>query len=91
MTGAQPRRRSGRRFPRAEPPTNKPAADPMSSVAARFVARGLRELDRVWGHQPRTDGLPMLVGSRSYGERRDRCYSVLLGRHLVGAVGQEDD
>jgi hypothetical protein len=92
MTGAQPRRsRSGRRFPRAEPRTNKPADDSMPSVMAKFVARGLREVDRIWRSRADADGLPMLAGSRTYADRRDRCYSVLLARHLMADIGREDD
>ena len=92
MTGAQPRRsRSGRRFPRAEPRTNKPADDSMPSVMATFVARGLREVDRVWPLRTDAGGLPMLAGSRAYADRRDRCYSVLLARHLMADIGREDD
>jgi hypothetical protein len=92
MTGAQPRRsRSGRRFPRAEPALNKPADDAMPSVMAKFVARGLREVDRIWRSRPDADRLPMIAGSRAYADRRDRSYSALLARHLTADMGGEDE
>src|SRR5262245_45728059 len=92
MTCAQPRRnRSGRRFPRADAPSKTPAPEPASSLMPQFVARGLREFDRLWRSQPQAGELPRAANVRSYGERRERCYVALRARDLAGSIGAEDD
>jgi hypothetical protein len=55
-----------------------------------FVARGLREFDRLW-RPPQAQALPTAADGRSYGERRERCYVVFRARELAGRIGIEDE
>ena len=63
----------------------------MPSVMAKFVARGLREVDRLWQSRPDADGLPVAAGARAYADRRDRSFSSLLARHLMVDISRQDD